>query len=105
MTLEIGLKFIYHEGRKCLFLADYKSDISCDNYFSLFALNDFDKTSYVQKVLNEELEAALKRTNERLLAAGYGEGNACISITKTGAGGSAKAANDDAYIKKSLKDD
>lgn len=85
MELDIGLKFIYHKDRKCLYLADYKSNISCGNYFDLFNLNDFDKTSYAQKVLNDEIEVALKRTNERLLAAGYGEGNHCTpSIEKGG---------------------
>lgn len=75
MILEIGLKFIYHKGRKRLFLADYKSNISSDDYFGLFSLNDIDKISYAQKVLNEEFEAAMRRTNKRLLAAGYGEEN------------------------------
>lgn len=77
MVLEIGLKLIYHKDRKLLYLADYKSDISCGSHLSLFDINDFDKTSYAQKVLNEEIEAALKRTNERLLAAGYGEKLSC----------------------------
>lgn len=85
MELDIGLKFIYHKDRKWLYLADYKSNISCGNYLDLFNLNDFDKTSYAQKVLNEEIEAALKRTNERLLAAGYGEGRPCEpSMEKNG---------------------
>ena len=75
MELDIELKFIYHKDRKWLYLADYKSNISCGNYLSLFDINEFDKTSYAQKVLNDEIEVALKRTNERLLAAGYGEEN------------------------------
>lgn len=84
MELDIELKFIYHKDRKWLYLADYKSNISCGNYFGLFNLNDFDKTSYAQKVLNEEIEAALKRTNKRLLAAGYGEENFhCPSIKES----------------------
>lgn len=77
MELTIGLKFVYLKHRKAIYLAEYKSDISCGNYADLFNLNDYDKTSYAQKVLNEEFEKAMIRTNERLLADGYGEENSC----------------------------
>lgn len=56
-----------------MYLADYKSAISCGNYKDLFNLNDYGKTSHALKVLNEEFEAAMTRANERLLADGYGE--------------------------------
>lgn len=90
MELEIRLKFIYHKDRKWLYLADYKSNISCGNYFSLFDLNDFDKTSYAQKVLNEEFEAAMMRANERLLADGFGEQGFQLPRTETGDEGDAQ---------------
>ncbi len=85
MVLEIGLKFIYLAHRKAMCLADYKSDISCGGYDHLFNLDDFDKTSYALKVLNEEFESAMIRANKRLLADGYGEGDSCKpSIEKDG---------------------
>lgn len=90
MELEIRLKFIYHKNRKKLFLADYHSDISCGNYLDLFALNDFDKASHAQKVLNEEFEAAMMRANERLLTDGFGEQGFQLPRAETGDEGDAQ---------------
>lgn len=72
MRLELALKFQYHNRRKLLYLENYRSDITSNSFDGMFNLNDFDKVSYAQKVLNEEMEEALKRTNRRLLAAGFG---------------------------------
>lgn len=73
MILEIGLKFIYLAHKKRMYLNDYNSKISSDGDGHLFNLDDFDKTSYALKVLNDEFEVAMIRANERLLADGYGK--------------------------------
>lgn len=54
-----------------MYLADYSSGIESGG--SPLNLNDFDKTSYALKVMNDEFEAAMIRANEKLLANGYGE--------------------------------
>lgn len=71
MELKIELRFVYLPHRKALYLADYSSGIESSG--SPLSLNDFDKTSYALKVMNDEFEAAMIRANERLLANGYGE--------------------------------
>lgn len=71
MELKIELKFVYLPHRKVMYLTDYSSGIESGG--CPLNLNDFDKTSYAHKVLNEELESAMIRANERLLANGYGE--------------------------------
>lgn len=73
MYLELGLKIIYDERYKALYLQDYKANISSDGYSFAFGLEDFNKVSHALKVFNEECIAAIKRTNERLLADGFGE--------------------------------
>lgn len=73
MVLDIKLQFIYAAHRRQMYLSEYTSSIQSGDRDGLFSLDDFDKTSYAQKVLNEEIEVALKRTNERLLADGFGE--------------------------------
>jgi len=54
-----------------MYLADYSSGIESGG--SPLSLSEFDKTSYAQKVLNEEIESAMIRANEKLLANGFGE--------------------------------
>lgn len=71
MELKIELRFVYLPHRKAMYLADYSSGIESSG--CPLSLNDFDKTSYALKVLNEEFEAAMTRTNKKLLANGYGE--------------------------------
>lgn len=71
MELKIELRFVYLPHRKAMYLADYSSGIESGG--CPLNLNDFDKTSYAHKVLNEEIDAAMTRANERLLANGYGE--------------------------------
>lgn len=86
MILDIKLQFIYAAQRKQMFLAEYKSSIQNGGYDRHFNLNDFDKTSYALKVLNEEFEAAMIRANNRLLANELGEGELNEPPTGTGAG-------------------
>lgn len=71
MELKIQLRFVYLAHRKAIYLADYLSGIESGG--SPLNLNDFDKTSYAYRVLNEEFEAAMIRANEKLLANGFGE--------------------------------
>lgn len=71
MDLKIELRFVYLPHRKALYLEEYSSGIESGG--SPLNLNDFDKTSYAQKVLNDEIEAAMIRANKRLLADGFGE--------------------------------
>lgn len=71
MDLKIELRFVYLPHRKAMYLADYSSGIESDG--CPLSLNDFDKTSYALKVMNDEFEAAMIRANEKLLANGYGE--------------------------------
>lgn len=71
MDLKIELRFVYLPHRKAMYLADYSSGIESGG--CPLSLNDFDKTSYALKVLNDEFEAAMIRANERLLANGFGE--------------------------------
>lgn len=71
MTLEIGLKIIYNENVKHFYLQDYESNILSDGYSFAFDMRDFDKIAHAQQVLNEECVAAIKRTDERLLAEGF----------------------------------
>lgn len=71
MYLELGLKVIYDERYKALYLENYKSNISSDGYSFAFGLEDFNKVSHALEVFNEECVEAIKRTNERLLADGF----------------------------------
>lgn len=73
MILDIKLQFIYAAHRKQMYLAEYKSGIHNGGCDRLFSSDDFDKTSYALKVLNNEFEKAMTRANERLLADGFGE--------------------------------
>lgn len=71
MELKIELRFVYLPHRKAMYLADYSSGIESGG--CPLSLNDFDKTSYALKVMNEEFEAAMIRTNKKLLANGFGK--------------------------------
>lgn len=73
MYLELGLKIVYDEQVKRLYIQDYRSNISSDGYQFAFHLRDFDKTAYALKVLNEECISAIKRADERLLADEFGK--------------------------------
>lgn len=71
MDLKIELRFVYLPHRKALYLTDYSSGIESGG--CPLDLNDFDKTSYALRVMNDEFEAAMVRANEKLLANGFGE--------------------------------
>ena len=71
MELKIELRFVYLPHRKAMYLAEYSSGIESDG--CPLSLNDFNKTSYALKVMNDEFETAMIRANEKLLANGYGE--------------------------------
>lgn len=63
MDLKIERRFVYLPHRKAMYLADYSSGIESGG--CPLSLNDFDKTSYALKVLNDEIEAAMKgQTND-----------------------------------------